>query len=112
MKSIKKNEYEILNRLIEVIKDRKLYRKENSYVSKLFESGQDLILRKISEESLEIVLASKSFSSKEIAHEVSDLLFHILILIEYHGINFNMVLKELTRREGVSGIDEKKDRSK
>jgi phosphoribosyl-ATP pyrophosphohydrolase len=102
----------ILNRLAETIESRKSADASSSYVAKLFHGGQDKILKKIAEESAETIMASKDGNADQVIYETADLWFHCLILLTYHGLTPDDVLKELARREGVSGIQEKASRTK
>ncbi|WP_090960774.1 phosphoribosyl-ATP diphosphatase [Nitrosospira sp. Nsp18] len=97
----------ILYRLTEVIEGRKNADPETSYVAKLLYEGQDKILRKIAEESAEVLLASKEQDKSHVIREVADLWFHCLVLLAHHNVGPDDVLNELRRREGVSGLDEK-----
>ncbi|MDD6218815.1 MAG: bifunctional phosphoribosyl-AMP cyclohydrolase/phosphoribosyl-ATP diphosphatase HisIE [Selenomonadaceae bacterium] len=89
---------EIMNELYDVIKDRQLNPKEGSYTNYLFEKGQDKILKKIGEEAVETVIASKNGSIQEIVYEMSDLWYHCLVLMAYHNINPETVFAELFSR--------------
>lgn len=102
----------ILSRLAETIESRKSADASNSYVAKLLHGGQDKILKKIAEESAETLMASKDGDVNQVIYETADLWFHCLILLAYHGLTPNDVLKELARREGISGIQEKASRAK
>ena len=102
----------ILSRLAEIIESRKSADESHSYVAKLFRGGQDKILKKIAEESAETLMASKDGDVDQVIYETADLWFHCLILLSYHGLTPDDVLKELARREGVSGIQEKASRAK
>ena len=81
-----------------------------SYVASLFAKGQDAILKKVAEEAAETVLAAKDGDKLHIVRETADLWFHSLVLLAWHGLAPEDVLAELRRREGISGIDEKKSR--
>jgi phosphoribosyl-ATP pyrophosphohydrolase len=100
----------VLKRLGEVIAARRQASPESSYVARLFSQGEDAILRKISEEATETVLASKSGDKLHLVRETADLWFHSLVLLAYHGLGPDDILAELRRREGISGIDEKASR--
>lgn len=102
----------ILSRLAETIESRKSADAGSSYVAKLFHGGQDKILKKIAEESAETLMASKDGDSEQVIYETADLWFHCLVLLSYHGLKPDDVLKELARREGISGIEEKASRAK
>ena len=101
---------EILQRLAETIAARKQGDPSASYVASLFAKGQDAILKKVAEEAAETVLASRSGDKLHLVRETADLWFHSLVLLAWHGLAPEDVLAELQRREGVSGIDEKKSR--
>ena len=79
-------------------------------MAKLLQGGQDKILKKIAEESAEILMASKDGDVHQVVYETADLWFHCMILLAYHDVSPDDVFKELERREGVSGITEKKSR--
>ncbi|MES2898449.1 MAG: phosphoribosyl-ATP diphosphatase [Pseudomonadota bacterium] len=103
-----------LSRVAAVIESRKL---ENggdpatSYVSKLFAKGDDAILKKIGEEATELVMAAKDArvdgDSSKVIYECADLWFHSMLILAKFDLTPQMVLDELARREGVSGIEEK-----
>jgi phosphoribosyl-ATP pyrophosphohydrolase/phosphoribosyl-AMP cyclohydrolase len=93
----------ILQRVFEVIADRRANPKADSYVSRLFERGQDQILKKVGEESAELVVASKNGQRAEIIHELADLWFHTLVLLAYHGLTPKDGAEELRKRFGKTG---------
>lgn len=99
-----------LQRLTETIEARKQAAPESSYVAKLFSKGEDAILKKVIEEAGEVLLASKDGDKQHLVYEVADLWFHSAVLLAHHGLSTDDVLKELARREGVSGIAEKASR--
>ena len=101
---------EILQRLGKVIAERKRGDPSRSYVATLFAKGEDAILKKVSEEAAETVLAAKGGDKLNIVRETADLWFHTLVLLAWHDLAPEDVLAELRRREGVSGIEEKKSR--
>lgn len=101
---------ELLRRLADTIAARKQGDPSASYVASLFAKGQDAILKKVAEEAAETVLASKGGDKLHLVRETADLWFHSLVLLAWHGLAPEDVLAELQRREGVSGIDEKKSR--
>lgn len=101
---------DILQRLTTTIASRKGAAAESSYVAKLFSKGEDAILKKIGEEATEVLLAAKSGDKAHLVYETADLWFHCMVLLEQHGLSTQDVLKELSRREGVSGIAEKQNR--
>lgn len=105
------NHSTILDRLAQSIEERKQANAETSYVAKLLQGGQDKILKKIAEESAETLMASKDGDPHQVVYETADLWFHCMILLAHHGVGPQDVLNELERREGVSGIAEKKSRT-
>ena len=103
---------DVLQRLGKVIAARKSGDASASYVAGLFVKGQDAILKKVAEEAAETVLAAKGGDKLHIIKETADLWFHSLVLLAWHGLAPEDVLAELKRREGVSGIEEKRSRGK
>jgi phosphoribosyl-ATP pyrophosphohydrolase len=85
-----------------------------SYVAKLFNKGDDAILKKIGEEATETVMAAKdarvSGDASGLLYEVADLWFHSLVLLAKFDLTPQQVLDELARREGLSGLEEKASR--
>ncbi|HEX9685732.1 MAG TPA: phosphoribosyl-ATP diphosphatase [Burkholderiales bacterium] len=100
----------LLHRLGKVIAERKRDDPSTSYVASLFAKGQDAILKKIAEEAAETVLAAKGGDKLQVVRETADLWFHSMVLLAWHGLAPEDVLAELRRREGISGIEEKKSR--
>lgn len=101
---------DILQRLTETLAARKQAAPDSSYVAKLFSKGEDAILKKVIEESGEVLLAAKDNDQQHLVYEVADLWFHTMVLLAHKGLSAEDVLKELARREGVSGIVEKAGR--
>ena len=102
---------DVLLRLSETLAARRHADPETSYTAKLLAKGPDSILKKIGEESAELIMASKDGKRLNIVYESADLLYHMMVLLAFHGIGAEDVLNELQRREGTSGIDEKKSRA-
>lgn len=102
---------DVLNRLGELLEQRKSADPASSYVAKLYAKGMDSILKKIGEEATETVLAAKGGNKQEIIYETADLWFHTLVMLAQAGLKPQDVLDELARREGLSGIAEKAARS-
>ena len=104
---------DILERLSNLLIERKNHAGDSSYTAQLYNAGNEKILEKIEEESSELVEASKAGTviKKEIVHEAADLWFHTMVLLAFNEINPLEILNELERREGVSGIEEKSRRS-
>jgi phosphoribosyl-ATP pyrophosphohydrolase len=85
---------------------------QSSYVAKLLSKGQDSILKKVGEESTELVMASKDGQPGQVVAEMADLWFHCLVLLTHHGLRPEAVLQELARRQGQSGLVEKASRER
>ncbi len=83
--------------LMELIKGRKSEKTEGSYTSYLFEKGLDKILKKIGEESSEVIIAAKN-DRKEAIYEISDLIYHLLVLMAEMNIDIKDIIKELASR--------------
>ena len=98
---------DILTKLTKILEQRKQAQPDSSYVARLYDQGVDAILKKIGEESTELIVAAKSADTKELIHETADLWFHTLVLLTSQGLTVDDVLRELERRFGVSGLDEK-----
>jgi phosphoribosyl-ATP pyrophosphohydrolase/phosphoribosyl-AMP cyclohydrolase len=94
----------ILERIYRTIVDRKERPARGSYVSSLFEGGQDRILKKVAEEAGEVMLGSKNGKREEVIYEVADLFFHTLVVLGYHDITLQDVYRELAARHGKSGL--------
>lgn len=87
-----------LSELFKLICDRKEHPVEGSYTCKLFEGGDNKILKKIGEEAAEVVMACKDNNPEEIAGEVADLFYHSLVALAYHQVNLRDVYKKLQER--------------
>ena len=104
-------ERDILHRLETAIAARREAAAGTSYVASLNAKGVDAILKKVGEEATETVLAAKSGDAAALVHELADLWFHCLVLMGHQGVALDAVLRELERREGRSGHDEKAARN-
>ena len=106
---------EILAQLTEILQQRKGAQPDSSYVASLYHKGLDAILKKVGEEATETVMAAKDLAQGgdvdklqgKLVYEVADLWFHTMVLLADQGLSADDVLKELARRFGVSGHDEK-----
>ena len=98
---------EILRQLAEVLEQRKQAAPDSSYVASLYAKGLDSILKKIGEEATETVIAAKEGDVDQLVYEMADLWFHSLVLLAHQGLGPEQVLKELERRFGLSGLEEK-----
>lgn len=101
---------DILDRLSATLAARRHADPAKSYTARLLARGPDAILKKIGEEAAELIMASKDGERDAILYEAADVLFHTLVLLAFHGLSIDDVRRELARREGVSGIEEKKAR--
>jgi phosphoribosyl-ATP pyrophosphohydrolase len=99
-----------LENLLNLIKSKKNDDTSVSYTAKLHAKGINEILKKIGEESSEIIIAAKGDSNDELIHEIADLWFHCLVLLSVKNLRVEDIIKELKSREGVSGIEEKNNR--
>jgi len=102
---------DILTRLADLLEQRKSADPSTSYVAKLYAKGMESILKKVGEEATETVIAAMSGDKDKIIYETADLWFHTMIMLAQAGLSPEDILKELARREGLSGIDEKAVRS-
>jgi phosphoribosyl-ATP pyrophosphohydrolase len=102
---------DVLNRLSELLEQRKTADPASSYVAKLYAKGIDSILKKVGEEATETVIAAKGGNAEDIIYETADLWFHTLVMLSHAGLSAQDVLNELARREGLSGIVEKASRT-
>lgn len=102
---------DVLERLGEVLEQRKGADPDSSYVAGLYAKGLDKILKKIGEEATETVMAAKDGDTQHIVREVADLWFHSMVLLAHQGLGPQAVLAELDRRFGLSGLTEKASRT-
>ncbi|MEW6088608.1 MAG: phosphoribosyl-ATP diphosphatase [bacterium] len=96
---MRKDKSDILNEIYRVVLDRKKTKKKGSYTASLFKEGKTKILKKVAEETAEIILASRDEKKEEIIHEAADIWFHLLVLLGYHGITPDEVYAELKKRQ-------------
>ena len=104
------SDIEVLARLFAVIESRKGGDAATSYTAKLFADGREAIVRKLGEEATETILAGATGDNAHTVRESADLLYHLLVLWADCGIAPEDVWAELTRREGTSGLEEKRRR--
>ena len=102
---ISKKEYEavenplqVFEDVFSVIKDRKIHPKEGSYTNYLFDKGIDKILKKLGEEATEIVIAAKNPNPNEIKYEISDFLYHCMVLMAEKNVTWEEITRELANR--------------
>ena len=92
------NPAHVLQNVYEVILDRKANPREGSYTNYLFDKGIDKILKKVGEECTEIVIAAKNPDKEEIKYEISDFLYHVMVLMAEKGVTWEEITEELARR--------------
>ena len=95
---MEKNPQKVLEDVYSIIMDRKVNPKEGSYTNYLFDKGVDKILKKVGEECTEIVIAAKNPNPEEIKYEISDFLYHMMVLMVEKGITWEDVMQELSQR--------------
>lgn len=88
----------ILEKLAAVIQSRQTNRPEGSYTTYLFEQGQDKILKKLGEETAEVIIASKNQDKGSITYEMADLVYHLMVLMAFHGLSWEDIFSELEAR--------------
>ena len=87
-----------LEALMKLIEGRKTEKKEGSYTTYLFDKGLDKILKKVGEESTEVIIAAKAEDKAETIYEISDLVYHVMVLMIEAGISLDDINKELASR--------------
>lgn len=92
------NPLRVFQDVYHVIQDRKAHPKEGSYTNYLFDKGIDKILKKVGEECTEIVIAAKNPDKEEIKYEISDFLYHVMVLMVEKGVTWEEITRELARR--------------
>lgn len=102
---------DILLKLEKILQQRKSAKADESYVAALYAKGLDEILKKIGEESAEVIIAAKDKNEEKIIYEVADLWFHTLVLLAHKNINIAKISTELSQRFGRSGLEEKANRT-
>lgn len=89
----------MINELYQTILDRKKNPTSASYTASLFEKGEDEILKKIGEESVEVILAAKGQGNERLIEEISDLTYHMLVLLASRGLTPADIAAELEKRK-------------
>lgn len=92
------NPLQVLEEVLDVIKDRKVHPKEGSYTNYLFDKGIDKILKKLGEEATEIVIAAKNPNANEVKYEMSDFLYHMMVLMVQKDVSWEEIAVELANR--------------
>lgn len=92
------NPLKVFEEVFSVIEDRKIHPKEGSYTNYLFDKGIDKILKKLGEEATEIVIAAKNPNPNEVKYEISDFLYHMMVLMVEKGVTWEEITAELANR--------------
>lgn len=92
------NPYRVFENVMGIIRDRREHPKDGSYTNYLFDKGIDKILKKVGEENTEIIIAAKNPNPEEIKYEISDYLYHLMVLMAEKGISWEDITDELARR--------------
>ena len=107
---------DVLAQLYEVLQQRRQADPQKSYVAGLYARGADAILKKVGEESAEVLIAAKNAVAGgergALVHELADLWFHTLVLMAAYDLPLHALTDELARRSGRSGLEEKAARQK
>lgn len=105
---------DVINELYEIVTARKVQHIENSYTCYLFEQGLDKILKKVGEESSEVIIAAKNGKNSDTVNEMGDLLYHLIVLMAEQGIkpeDLYAVLEERRKKSGNLKVQHKSDKS-
>lgn len=109
---------EVLSYLGEMMQQRKAADPDSSYVAKLYHKGLNKILEKVGEESIEAIIAAKDLAveanqdnKNDLIYETADLWFHTIVMLGHFDLDPQLILNELARRQGLSGLVEKANRS-
>ena len=102
----------VLSRLAATIESRKGGDASDSYVASLFARGPDKCAEKFGEEAVEAIIEAVKGNREKLTSEAADVLFHLMVMLSSRDVKWDDVLAELERREGTSGIVEKKSRAK
>ncbi len=100
--ALSSDRFAMLNQLEAVIAQRYAERPEGAYTTYLFEKGVDKILKKVGEESAEVIIAAKNQDNDELRCEASDLIFHLMVLLRERGLPLDDLMAELGRRHNKS----------
>lgn len=101
-----------LEKLVNRIKKQKKKSPKISYTAKLFMSGKNFCIKKFMEEAKEFAVSCKYSIKKNITHEAADVLYHFFVLLGLKKISITSIMRELKRRQNISGIQEKINRNK
>ncbi|GEA67563.1 bifunctional phosphoribosyl-AMP cyclohydrolase/phosphoribosyl-ATP diphosphatase HisIE [Acinetobacter pittii] len=110
---------DVLAHLGQLMQERKQAEADTSYVASLYKKGINKILEKVGEESVETIIAAKDYAAQntesnlnDLIYETADLWFHSIVMLGYFDLNPQLIIDELARRQGLSGLVEKANRNK
>ena len=95
---VEKNPQKVLEDVYKIILDRKAHPKEGSYTNYLFDRGMDKILKKVGEENTEVIIAAKNTDTDTLKYEISDYIYHLMVLMSEKGITWEHIAQELSQR--------------
>ena len=95
---VEKNPQKVLEDVYKIILDRKAHPKEGSYTNYLFDRGMDKILKKVGEENTEVIIAAKNTDTDALKYEISDYIYHLMVLMSEKGITWEHIAQELSQR--------------
>ncbi len=95
---VERNPLKVFEDVYNVILDRREHPKEGSYTNYLFDKGLDKILKKVGEESTEIVIAAKNENNEEVIYEISDFIYHLMVLMAEKNVTWEDIVRELAQR--------------
>ena len=95
---VEKNPLKVLEDVYSIILDRKDHPKEGSYTNYLYDKGIDKVLKKLGEEATEIIIAAKNPDTEEIKYEISDFIYHLMVLMAEKGVTWEDITQELSQR--------------
>lgn len=95
---VEKNPQKVLEDVYKIILDRKAHPKEGSYTNYLFDKGMDKILKKVGEENTEVIIAAKNTDTDALKYEISDYIYHLMVLMSEKGITWEHIAQELSQR--------------
>ena len=98
-----KDDSNIFHELYDLIEDRKVHRVEKSYTNYLFDQGVDKICKKVGEEASETIIAAKNDNKEELVGEISDLFYHVFVLMSQQGIHVEDIERKLKERHQITG---------
>ncbi|HCA5308482.1 TPA: bifunctional phosphoribosyl-AMP cyclohydrolase/phosphoribosyl-ATP diphosphatase HisIE [Acinetobacter baumannii] len=110
---------DVLAHLGQLMQERKQAEADTSYVASLYKKGINKILEKVGEEGVETIIAAKDYAAQntesnlnDLIYETADLWFHSIVMLGYFDLNPQLIIDELGRRQGLSGLVEKANRNK